>query len=314
MPYVIREARPDDYPAITGILNLQNEPDHHVAAERLLHGDRAFRAADPTFRRVVAEAYGEVVATGTIRSSWAGPPQDGRVWVLLHERDDHRGRGADSTLLRHLLDAVPAGTTEVLTCIREDYLDAAGFLRPHGFEEAFRSWGAHLDPPIFDPAPFEALTARLERAGIRIARYPELPDADQRDARLLALQRELERDATAFPPVVPRRHDDIASSDTIPDGTFVAVAADGAYVGLTSLQRGNDASSLAFGFTGVRRDQRRRGIATALKARAVAAAAARGCTDLNAGGGGTLGAPIVRANRALGFSIEPSWVTLLSRL
>lgn len=313
MPYAIREARPDDYPAITRIHNAQTEPDQHLAVEQLLHHDQAFQKTDSTFRRAVAESDGEVVATGTIRSIWAGPPQDGRVWVLLHSRDDHRGRGADSEVLHSLLDAAPTGTLEVLTCIREDFLDAAGFLYPHGFHEVFRSWGAHLDPRTFEPAPFEALAARLERTGIRIVRYPELTDADQRDARLLGLQREIERNATAFPPIVPHRHDDITSTDTILGATFVAIAPDGAYVGLTSLLRGNDASSLAFGFTGVRRDHRRRGIATALKARAVAAAATRGCTDLNAGGGGTLDAPIVRANRTIGFSIEPSWVTLVRR-
>ncbi len=90
MPYAPRAAETDDYPAITRIHNEQNEPDQHVEAERLLHGDQASQEADPTFRRLVAEADGEVVATGTIRSLWAGRAEEGLVWVLLHVRDEHR--------------------------------------------------------------------------------------------------------------------------------------------------------------------------------------------------------------------------------
>ncbi len=136
-------------------------------------------------------------------------------------------------------------------------------MQPDGFQEVFRSWGAHLDPRTFDPARFEPLTASLARAGILIVRYPDLRPAPDRDTRLLALQHEIERDVLAFPPIVPAHHDDVTSPDTILDATFVAVAQDGTYVGLTSLQPGDDATSLSFGLTGVRRGHRRRGIATA---------------------------------------------------
>lgn len=312
MPYRTRDARQDDYADIADIHDAQNEPHQRLGSERLRRRDRALRRADPAFRRLVAEAEGEVVATGTIHSVWAGAPQPGRLWVLLHARADHRGRGADTALLRRLLEDAPADAHEVLTCIREDFLAAAGFLGPAGFQEAFRSWGAHLDPQRFDPAPFEPRIRALSAAGIRVASYAELERA-RYEPELLDLQRDLERDVPAFPPVVPERLEDLTSPDAVADATFVAIAEDGVAVGLSGVVRGNGDREMAFSFTGVRPAHRRRGIATALKARAAEAAARLGCLDLNAGGGGGLDTAIVRANRALGFHVEPAWVTLACR-
>ena len=312
MPLLIRSARPDDYAAIASIYNAQNEPDFHLTPERLRDADERSAQHDHTFRRLVAETDGDVIATGDLRSTWAGETEPGRFWTLLHVREDHRHQGVDVRMLHHAIREAPEPVHELWTCIREDFVPAAGFLEPERFEERFRSWGAHLDLGTFDPTRFAPLVDELERDGIRLVSYHDLAGEPEPDRRLLHLQRELEEDALALEPVIPRRHDDVTSPDTILDTTIVAVAPDGRYVGIASLVGDPVEAHLGCGFTGVDRRYRNRGIATALNARTAQIAQGLGCQELNAGGGG-VDTPMLRVNRKLGFAIEPAWITFASR-
>lgn len=312
MTLIIRSARPDDYPAIASIHNAQNEPDFHATPERLRAADESSAVRDPAFRRVVAESDGSVIGTGDLRSTWAGEAHPGRYWTLLCVRADHRQEGVDVRMLHHAIGELPEQVQEVWTCIREDFVPAAGFLAPEGFEEHFRSWGAHLDLSSFDPERFAPLVNALERDGVRLVGYHDLADDPDRDRRLVDLQRELEEDALTLEPVVPGLHDDVTSSGLLLDATSVAVAADGTYIGIASLVGDPAGKLLSCGFTGVARPYRNRGIATALKARAAQIAKGMGCVELNAGGGG-VDTPILHVNRKLGFEIEPAWITFASR-
>ncbi len=311
-PNPARSPRPDDYPAVASIHNAQNEPDFHATPERLFAGDEFSAEHDRAFRRYVAEMDGAVIATGDLRSTWAGETHPGRYWTLLCVREDHRHQGLDVRMLHHAIRDAPEPVREVWTCIREDFVPAAGFLEPEGFIEQFRSWGAHLDLSAFDPARFEPLVSKLERDGIRLVRYHDVAGDPERDRRLVELQRELEEDALAFEPIIPRTHDDVTSPDTLLDATVVAVAPDGRYVGLASLVGDAAGKHLGCGFTGVAHAYRNRGIATALEARVAQIAKGMGCVALNTGGGG-VDTAMQRVNRKLGFEIEPAWITFASR-
>ncbi len=311
VPLYIRPAQPADYPAITAIHNAQTVAAFRTTAERLRAGDEAAGRRDASFRRLVAEEDGDVVATGSFHAAWSGEVHPGRLWVILHVRADRRHQGLDVRLLRTALDELGGGVTEAWTCIREDLVPAAGFLESAGFAEHFRSWGAHLDPQSFDAARFAPLVQQLEATGIRLLGAAELAGDHDRDARLITLQRAVEEDAVAFEPIIPQLLEDVRSPDTIPGSVVVAVASDGAYVGLASLLGDATQTACSSGFVGVARPYRNRGIATALMARTIAIARELGCRDLNAGGGG-VNTSMLRVSRKLGFTIEPAWITFAS--
>ena len=311
MTLLIRTARPDDYPAIKSIYNAQNEPDLHDTPEGMHAHDQSTASKDPAFRRLVADAGSELLATGYIRATWGGEKEPGRYWVGLHVRDDHRHENLDIRLLHHAIADATDPVQEVWTIIREDFVPAAGFLEPEGFEEKFRSWGAHLDLRTFDPTPFEPLTQDLEAAGIRLVAYHDLAGDPDRDGKLEALQRELEEDAVAFEPVIPRRHPLLTEPGAILEGAVVAVVPDGSFVGLVSLFGETVYADLDCDFFGVARGYRNRGIATALLARSAEVAQALGGHKLGTGGGGN-DTPMMRVIRKLGFDIEPAWITFAS--
>jgi hypothetical protein len=62
----IRTARPEDYPALTELHNLQNTGHHHTSAERLLARDAWSTTHDAAFQRVVAESGGKPIGSGTL--------------------------------------------------------------------------------------------------------------------------------------------------------------------------------------------------------------------------------------------------------
>lgn len=312
MTLMIRSSRPEDYPVLAMIHNEQNEPDWHTTPERLAASDARAAARVPHFQRLVVEDDGSIVATGTFQGDFGEPPQPDRRWAYLYTRRGHRGRGLDSLMLRRALELDPGPVAEVATTVREDFLSVTGFLEEEGFEELYRTWGSHLDLARFDPAAFDPLVADLQRQGIRLVPFASLPQSPALEARVIALQRELEEDSVAFEPVIPRFQDDLRSEYAMPDTLMLALTGDGEIVGMASLIGPPRGEMIECGFTGVARTYRNRGIATALEARTAGIAQELGFSDLNAGGGGT-DTPILRVKRKLGYAIEPAWITFVRR-
>lgn len=305
MTVTVRFARPDDY----------REGAHSDASlrftERLLRSDERSAQLDPHFRRVVATTAGHIVGACTLHSHWYDVVRPGRLWVTIALLPGWRGRGLDSRMLQHGIAGLKADINELATCIREDHLPHMSFLDEFGFEERFRSWGAHLDLETFDPTPFEEEIEELQAAGFSFVPYEDL-ESEENERRLLELKRELERDVLSFDPIVPSGRSGAMEEDVIAAGLMVALDPQGDFVGMATLRRASPDGGIDSGLTGVRREYRGRGIATALKVRSLAVAKELGATETGTGGGGA-NAPMKRLNQKLGYRAGPDWVTLLSQ-
>lgn len=308
LPFSIRKALPEDYPALTEIHNAAQPLHFKQTPEGLRRLDTWSRSIDDGFLRWLADLDGEVVATGWLRDSWRGEKDPGRFWTEVHTRADLRGQDIDSRLFRHALGQRD-GVREVLSLVRDDMVEAAAFLASEGFRPLFRSWGARLDVRGFDAQRHAQAARRLEDEGLRLLSLQDLAADPLRDDELAGLRRELEADVLSFEPIIPGFSEHFPSADLVLHGSFVAVAADGAYLGLSCLEGTPGEKGMGFGLTGVRREHRGRGIAIALKVRVIEAAAAMGCEAIGTGGGGGIDAPMRRLNRKLGFEMEPAWCT-----
>jgi len=306
----VRPVRADDYPAVAAIVNAREDDDHRVDAGELVRLDERLARHDAAFRRVAGVADGVIVATGYVCSTWGGSTEPGRFWVNVAMAAAGGHDAIDIAVFDDLYRSLDGAAREVWTCTREDHARHLTYLERFGFTERFRSWGSHLELDSFDPSRWTDLMERLAAEGVRLVLYPDLHGDPERDAKLTALQDALEADVEHFEPIVPKRIADVLGPEAIPEALVVAVASDGRYVGLACLLGSRSDASLACGLTGVVPERRRRGIATALKTRTAEIARGWGAGELNAGGGGGTDAPIVRVNRAIGFGIEPPWVTL----
>lgn len=303
-----RPAQAGDYPALIDLYNSNNP--FTTTAERLLAADARSAKQDRHFRRIVAENPDRMVGIGEVRSLWGDAVQPGRYWVSVHLDETARNPELFSRLLKYLSDGVTAEVRELAACIREDYLQHAGFLASGGFEERFRSWGAHLDLTSFDPAQFAVTISELEAEGFRFMPFSDLSTPDN-IARLQALQAAISEDVLSFEPIVPSGLEDLLGDEYVPEGLIVAVSPDGQFVGLSTLKRTPQPGAMDTGLTGVIREYRGRGLATAVKVRALLAANELGAKEIGTGGGG-VDSPMKLLNQKLGFSVGPQWVTLIS--
>lgn len=169
--------------------------------------------------------------------------------------------------------------------------------------------GAHLDLSAFDVNRFRNVQGRLEADGFRFLPYHDLADPDKH-AKVQALHAEAKRDMPLFEPVATADFDDVEDAATLPETVMVALGPDGEMVGVASIEQGDWMRHS--GLTAVTAPYRYRGIGRVLKALSADAAKSLGHTHVNSGGAGT-DTPILRVNRALGFEIEPAWLTLASK-
>ncbi|GGL68794.1 hypothetical protein GCM10010840_03660 [Deinococcus aerolatus] len=186
-----------------------------------------------------------------------------------------------------------------------------GFFGAAGFRNAWQSWGAHLDLSGFDFTAFQRLEERLFLKGYEVEQLSnDAPEADW--ATLYALHGRGLADAPRNPTTTP---DPLSAADLremiVRQETVFVGRWRGEIVALTRLTPdGNEVDSEG---TVTHPDHRDRGLATLVKARALAWARTGGYT--HAGTGGTvLNLPLLRVNTRLGYRVERMWVTWVRAL
>lgn len=310
----IRDFQPEDRPAVVEVLNAA-DPDRPMTVEEHRHDDEAYVGTPYRLRRFVAVNPGSeaIVGEGTyFHLPWAYDPARFGVWFAVHPA--HQGLGIGGALYERVAKELRAlGARQLRTWTQTSRTRAIEFLDRRGFRELMRSWESRLDVTAFDPARFRE--------------YRDLPPGIE----VTTLAAELARDPSALEQVyemdcalaqdVPRydpftspgfdlyRHHVLENPRALPEATFLAKDRD-RFVGVSSLER-FDALPGVFntGFTGVRREYRGRGIAFALKLRAIDYAACHGIREIRTGNS-SLNAPMLAINVKLGFVKEPVWVSM----
>jgi mycothiol synthase len=262
---------------------------------------------------------GRVVGWGEVaHQPWQFHPR--KYGLRLEVAPDARRRGVGGALLARLLDEL-RGRDALLVRAAAAEGDAAsvGFLTRRGFREVWRNLASRLDVGAFDPAPFAAAAERVARQGVTLSTLA----ADRaRDGGVLREVYDLyvvcNRSQAELEPVTPPAFDTFVAAElegprALPEAWFLARAG-GRVVGLSTLERlPGAADALEAGYTAVAPAHRGRGIALALKLRAITYAAGHGYreirTDSNAGNARMLG-----INAALGFVPTPARITFERRL
>ncbi|MFN8423075.1 MAG: GNAT family N-acetyltransferase [Anaerolineae bacterium] len=307
------DASDADYAARVAIGN-ELFPDYVETVEEMKHDD-AHR--DPKLhheRWMAVTPSGEVVGIATAgHSSWSFHPR--KLFVDVSVRKGWHGRGIGTRLYDHLMASIERFEPGKLSAgVREDYAASRRFVEKRGFVEQMREWENHLDVASYDPSAFAGKPEAVEASGLRIATLSTLmaEDPDGWGRRLFDCSNAAaadipSADAHTDPDFETWYKRFIGSPNLLPDGYMVAL--DGPeYVGISTLWASQGEPNVAYtGITGVRREYRRRGIALALKLRALDWAVANGYVKVktwnNTGNQGMLS-----INYALGFKPQPAWI------
>lgn len=306
-----------DYAAAVAIVNAVF-PEYADTVEEWRFGD-ANHPQHLKRRRWLADLDGEAMGFGDY-DQHAGMFHPRKFGVFVAVRPEAQGRGVGRALYETIVAAL--GEHEPISLrarTRADMERGYRFLLDRGFVEDMREWESRLDVPSFDASPYAGHDERVRASGVELLTLAELMERDpDHRRRLYELDLDLSRDVPHPEPQTPIERElfekyVFENPNRLPEGYFVALV-DGEYAGLSALWTSQtDPSFLYTGLTGVRRAYRRRGIALALKLRAIAYAKRQGIQTLKTWNESNNRA-MLSINEALGFVKQPAWINFAKKL
>lgn len=308
--FTIRSFKREDLDAVAAVHNAVF-PEFPETAEEIA-GHDAQNPPGLIWERLVAEDAGRIVGVAKYTQSnlWAHLNKYS-VDVIVHP--DWQGQGIGKALYGHMTAALEQHkATQLKTVVRENQVRGCRFAADRDFIEQLREQESRLTVSGFEPSTWVEAVRRVEADGITIRAYAELQDMRDLRERIENLFWQIGQDIPqSEPPTRPPFEEWVKRFDRpgfLPDGNFVAFDG-GIPVGTSVLWSRAANANLFTGTTGVIRSHRKRGIATALKVRALTYAKQRGApfvyTSNEVNNTGMLG-----INARLGFERLPSWMVL----
>lgn len=307
----IRPFAEKDYEGIVAVHNAV-VPDQPQSVRSTRHNDET-RAAKIDFSRWVCEQDGRILAyAGLTQMEWMYHPRKFYFWVDVIP--EARRRGIGGALYETVLAA--AREREALslrTSVIEVWEDGIRFLAGRSFVAGNVERKSSLDLRRFDPSRFAEDLRRVEEAGeLTLLTWDELAEDPDRDRKYYELDTIVAPDMPSPEPLTTPAFEDYSAQVLghpmfYPEGNLIAVDEDGGYVGVSNLWLRNVPRSIATGFTGVMREWRGRGVATALKVKVLGAAKAAGYEEAVTSNDST-NTGMLGINERLGFESRPAWI------
>ena len=229
-------------------------------------------------RLIVEDAGGGVVAVGGISDGGSFARADGSFSGTVRVVAELRGRGIGTALLERLeAHARSYGAPRVSGSARGDEPEGIRFAERHGYRETNRRYNSYLDVQAFDLSRFEDPDEVARRAGVRLMSYAELErergsdvDGLQREAYALGVRAgaDVPRSEPIQMPPYEAIRDIFFAPETFHRASSVVAVRDGRIVSETlTVMR---SPGIAYtNFTGTLREERGKGLALALKLRAI---------------------------------------------
>jgi RNA polymerase sigma factor (sigma-70 family) len=310
----LRPFNEQDWPTVSALAFAEDRSDP-LGQSLWLRNRQEFNESRYVRRHYVVEhaETGQLLGYGSIEQTIYLP----RYRLILVIDPSWLRRGVGDLLLERLAaDLLEVSAVTATFRDFESREEIQGFLRERGFTETMRLLDLRLNVAEADLSPFSSIVELVKAGGITISTLREERLRDPRYAeKLYELTTALRLDDPArdffSPPSYYEREARLwlEKSYVLPDAYFIARDGD-AYIGVTDINLMEAMpGGVSQGFTGVRREYRRRGIATALKVCAVEYAARHGFKTIRA-----LNRPahtwLLALNEKLGFRQLFSYVTL----
>jgi mycothiol synthase len=310
----LREYRPGhDVAAYVEINNLIYSPER-TTVEQELYWESIYPQENPRLRHTAETVDREVVAVSVcLRPFWMIAP--GVFWLGIEVRPEWQRRGIGQAMLAALEPfAREHGATILRTACREDFAAAIRFVERAGFSNIGIRYESVIDVQTFDETPFLPVLEGALQAGYRLTtlaeELPVTPDADRRLYDLVS--------ATSVEVPFPGgaiHHEDfenwrkgnLQGPTADPAAIFIAKWG-GEYVATTILELPAHTDEPAIThMTGVLREHRRRGLATALKLLSFRYLKERGFREVRTHND-TANPPILNLNQKMGYRRLPGWL------
>ena len=267
------------------------------------------------FKRFITESNKKIIGVGWyFQAPWLYDPQ--RFFVQVRVLPEFQRKGVGTKLYDHIIKTLqPYNPNDFRTRTRDDIPDGITFIEKRGFKELIRERSSELDVASFDSSPFEGFENKLNEEGIRIKTLPELRDDQDWAKRLYNSSRLIEKDVPGLEEseisLEEWKKKALGNPELIQDAYFVAVDGD-KYVGVSFVFKDLASDMLMTGLTGVTKEYRGKGIATAMKVKVIAYAKKHGNSKIRTGN--EPNNPMLKINERLGFYKLPEWIDYIKKL
>jgi len=302
----IRPVASGDYEALVAAGNAAT-PYFNGTVESMQKSDES-QQPERISRRLIAAVNG--TAVGSIRyTELSRAHRPGRFTLYGWVHPDHQRQGIGAALFgAAMAELQELGATSLRSWTEANLPHAVRFLEQRGYVESERHYLSYLDLAQFDFTPYDGVIERVEASGIRLISLAEWKSYPNWERRYYDLHRELLGDVPE-PDLIPSEFeafvdDEFGSSYLIPEAYLIALDGD-TPIGTTSLHKTDKEGELFTHLTGVRRAYRHRGIALALKLKALRWAAAQGYSRVGTSNAG-VNRPMLAINERMGFVKRPA--------
>jgi len=286
-------------------------PDHAASPDEMRFHDE-HRDPKVAWKRWVWMEDGRIVArAGYSQEAYAYHPQ--RFWVELEVHPEYQGRGIGSALYEHVIrELEPFDPIKLQIEAGELHPKGIEFVLKRGFEKELEEIESRLDLTRFDPEAFGGNVRKALEQGIVFRTHAELANRDGHMPDLYELVTKLDEDVPWPDPYTPPEYElwsgrMLANPNLLPEGYMVAMDGD-RYIGMSNLWNAEAIPDVWTGLTGVLREYRGRGIATALKVLVLTWAREAGILGTRTWNA-EQNASMRGINRRLGFEPLPTWFT-----
>jgi len=307
----------DDYQAIVDVWNI-SFPDEITNVETRRHHDEHLQK-EFLFERLIGEIDGSPVVNASYgEDEWSHFP--GKYRMSIQVVPEYRRIGFGKTMYDHIWDQIKDRNPRpkaLTTYAREDDPVSMRFVEKRVFRVAQRNQFSKLDVQSFDPTPFAETLKSVDASEVDIRSFGEMM-AEDPDALRKAYEAgwEFLQDVPFPDPIQKMPFEqymaEIEGPWGMPKSWFMAVD-QGKYVGMSQLWLiPAQPRRLQTGLTGVSRSHRRRGLATALKVRAISGAKKAGFATIRTDNEEKNAMYLL--NVKLGFKPIPSWLAYKNEL
>jgi mycothiol synthase len=311
-----REFHPNNYERIVAIYNA-NYPDYPLSAAELRSRDesvdrtkyllRRFECVDLVHDGIVG--YGQLINVPDMYH-----PRKFTANILVDPKQQCRGIGR---AIYHKLSEELAHRNAILvwTTVKEDLAKRIEFFKRRGFVEKTRNWESRLDLSTAKTAPFQEYLDNAEKEGITFTTLAQEQQHGEDSLRKIhelvqLIQADMPREAE----FTPLSYEDwvsysVKNPQLLPEGYIIAKHGQN-YVGMSDVHRiDTEPGVLQQDDTGVIREYRGRGIATALKLKITEFGQRNGYRLIKTWND-SVNAAMLAVNTKLGFKRQVGWIIM----
>ena len=296
-----------------GLIALQNliYPDHPLSFDSFHHQEKT-RATKIQHKHWVWEKDNTFICSA-LYTQWEEVYHPHKFVIKIYVHPDHRGRcyGAlcYNFIIRELdrLDPI-----KISAHVYESHTHGVRFLENRGFKNTFTERESSLDLTSYDPKLYQGELDAISHQGFRIITLSEFRKEDDRaDYKAWELEHDVGPDMP-WPDPITIPEFDVYKKTVIshpkfnPDSWFFILDGD-KVIGMNHLWKNEIDKGINTGLTGVRREYRRKGVATALKHTSLSWAKDHGYQWIRTDNA-AINEGMVSINIRAGFKFIPSWL------